>query len=558
RALALMLLAGDTTLSDWIHVHLGDDAVTRVEEIRDRLQQRFHRSLAWVINERRQKAAGDLARSVSTEKAVRSGRIAALLGAASVHPVWGVPVILAVLWAMFAFVGQFGAGTAVDLLETGLFGKELATVQLDVAPDGAVSRIAGPERWGQRIRPLAEKVDPSGGTLPVVLEQQSGDGAGWEPVEGGRLQALSGSPLRPLPEAPIAGESGAFDLKVPPGGGRIEVESWSGIINPALHHFLRAYVPGQLIADFLVGPYGLITMGLTYAVAIVLPIIITFFFAFSLLEDSGYLPRLAAMLNRIFRVMGLNGKAVLPMVLGLGCDTMATLTTRILDSRKERLIAIVLLALGVPCSAQLGVILGLLSGLSWMAAAIWAGCVFAVILGVGFLASRLIPGETSDFILEIPPLRVPSAGNILAKTLARVEWYLKEAVPLFLLGTALLFVSDRIGLLAAIERWFQPVVTGFLGLPARASEAFIIGFLRRDFGAAGLYRLAQQGLLTPAQIVVALVTITLFIPCIANFFMIIKERGTRTALMVSAFIFPFAILVGGALHFILAHLGARL
>ncbi len=284
----------------------------------------------------------------------------------------------------------------------------------------------------------------------------------------------------------------------------------------------------------------------------------TFFLAFGFLEDSGYLPRLAVMVNRVFRLMGLNGKAVLPMVLGLGCDTMATLTTRILESRKERLIVIILLALGVPCSAQLGVILAMLAGLSWQATAVWVATVLGTLFTVGFLSSRIIRGEPSDFILELPPLRWPRLKNIAHKTLGRIEWYLKEAAPLFVLGTVVLFVADRIGLLRWLEELSRPVMTGLLSLPAATAEVFIIGFLRRDFGAAGLLQMNEAGLLDPVQVVVSLVTITLFIPCIANFFMMVKERGWRTASVVAAFIFPFALLVGAALNWTLRGLGVTL
>ncbi len=559
RSMALMALAGDTTLSEWLNARLGADAMARIEETHHRLQRQLTRSPAWVINEQRQRAAAALARSVTTEKEARPSRIAEALGTAAVHPIWGVPVILFVLWAMYVFVGQFGAGTAVDLLETEVFGKELASLRVEVSPGGETVPAPAPESWDQRLRLLDGRVDPVNGTLLVAFEKRSEDGETWTPVAGRRLQALSGSPPRLLAPAPVAGPAeGTFRIPAPRGGGTLEVQAWSGFINPGLQGLLRAWSPWEGVADFFVGRYGLITMGLTYAVAIVLPIIVTFFFAFSLLEDSGYLPRLAAMLNRVFRVMGLNGKAVLPMVLGLGCDTMATLTTRILDSRKERLIAILLLALGVPCSAQLGVILGLLAGLSWMAAAVWGGVVVGVLLLVGFLASQILRGSASPFILELPPLRVPSAGNIAAKTLARVEWYLKEAVPLFLVGTALLFAAHRTGALGSMERAFEPIVTGILGLPARASEAMIIGFLRRDFGAAGLFRLADEGLLSPVQIVVALVTITLFIPCIANLLMIVKEQGARVGALVAAFIFPFAIAVGGILNYVLSAAGVTL
>ena len=246
--------------------------------------------------------------------------------------------------------------------------------------------------------------------------------------------------------------------------------------------------------DLIAGEYGLFTMGLSYGLAIVLPIIVTFFTAFALLEDSGYLPRLAVMSDRVFRLMGLNGKAVLPMVLGLGCDTMATLTTRILPTSKERLLATLLLALGVPCSAQLGVILAMLAVVPFAAGMVWFTALAAVMIAVGWLAARVLPGERGAFVVELPPMRLPALVNVLSKTAARVEWYLKEALPLFLVGTFVLFLLDRLRLLGAIIRAGEPLVTGFLGLPKEASAAFLIGFLRRDFAATRpLRHVAQRG-----------------------------------------------------------------
>jgi ferrous iron transport protein B len=276
------------------------------------------------------------------------------------------------------------------------------------------------------------------------------------------------------------------------------------------------------------------------------------------LEDSGYLPRLAVMVNRVFRSMGLNGKAVLPMVLGLGCDTMATLTTRILPSRKERVLVTLLLALGVPCSAQLGVILAMLGAMAPAGVFIWGGVVAGTLLAVGWAASRLVPGRSSDFLLEVPPLRLPSLGNILIKTAARTEWYLKEAVPLFILGTLLLFTLDAVGALPMLERAAQPLVVGLLGLPPKATDAFLVGFLRRDYGAAGLFALQQRGLLDGVQSLVSLVVITLFVPCVANFFMMVKERGVAAALAMVAFIVPFAFGVGAVLNAVLHALGVGL
>ena len=170
---------------------------------------------------------------------------------------------------------------------------------------------------------------------------------------------------------------------------------------------------------------------------------------------------------------------------------------------------------------------------------------------VGFLAARALPGDRSEFIMELPPIRLPRLRNLLTKTLLRVRWYLGEAVPLFLLGTALLFVLDRFGALSVLAQAARPVVTGLLGLPADAAHIFVMGFLRRDYGAAGLFTLAHSGRLSHVQAVVALTVMTLFVPCVANLLMIIRERGLKTGLAILAAVTVIALGAGGALNFAL-------
>ena len=330
--------------------------------------------------------------------------------------------------------------------------------------------------------------------------------------------------------------------------GWLEGELFGNVINPSIARLVEQVVPVPFLIDLLVGQYGLWTMGLTYALALILPIVSTFFLAFSLLEDSGYLPRLAVLTHRIFREMGLNGKAVLPMVLGLGCVTTAAMTTRILESRRDRLLATLLLALAVPCSAQLGVVLGMLGAISLGATAVWAGVVLVVLLVVGWLAARLVPGDRTPLIVELPPLRMPQAGNVVIKTAARVEWYLREVVPFFLIGSVAVFLMDKAGALDFLAGLMRPVVTGWLGLPPEASVAILLGFLRRDFGATGLFAMGNAGSLTDLQVLVAMVTITLFIPCLAAVMMISRERGWRTATAMTLMIFPLAFLIGGILR----------
>ncbi len=338
----------------------------------------------------------------------------------------------------------------------------------------------------------------------------------------------------------------------------LEAKLFGQLLLPPLTQFLDKMVPSEFVKDLLVGDYGIVSMGLTYAIAIVLPIVATFFIAFGILEDSGYLPRLSVIADRVMKRMGLNGKAVLPMVLGLGCVTMATLTTRILDSRKERLIATLLLALGVPCSAQLGVIMAMAAGSSIACVATVLVVVTMQLFIVGSLSNKIVRGRTTDFIVELPPLRVPQLGNIWLKTRHRIVWFLKEAVPLFIIGTFVLFILARFGALAMMEIAAQPVIGGLLGLPVESTAAFIAGFFRRDYGAAGLFDLFSQGMLSPNQVAVSMVVITLFVPCIASFFVMIKERGVYAALVMVAFILPFSILIGSLLNLFLHVTGIQL
>jgi ferrous iron transport protein B len=473
RAMALMALVGDESLRAHLAGHLSAAQLARIDAAGRALASRYPDSLRFVVARQRLAAVDRLHDAVVTRGgASAASGFARRLGAWSTHPVWGLPILALVLWAAYEFVGVFGAGTLVDLLEEEVFGA-----------------------W---IVPLAETF------LRWAVP--------WEGVE---------------------------IFLVGPAG------------TPYAEH-----------GGFIIGRYGVLSMGLAYGIAIVLPIVTTFFIAFSLLEDSGYLPRLAVMVNKIFKRMGLNGKAVLPMVLGLGCDTMATMTARIMETRKERVIVTLLLALAVPCSAQMAVVLAMASGLSAAAMLWFVGTILLVIFLVGWLAAKVLPGRGSDFMLELPPLRVPQAGNVAVKTVARIEWYLREALPLFVLGTLILWTLDRTGGLAVLEDATAPVVVGLLDLPKEAASAFILGFLRRDYAAAGLFvhfaPFMEAGTMTWAmevQVTVALVTVTLFVPCIANLFMILKERGWRTGFAMMAFILPFAFGVGAALNQLMRRFG---
>jgi ferrous iron transport protein B len=327
-------------------------------------------------------------------------------------------------------------------------------------------------------------------------------------------------------------------------------------VNPFLNGFFAQYVPWPWIHGLFVGDYGVLTLGLRYAVAIIMPIVGTFFLAFSVLEDTGYLPRLAMLLDGIFKRVGLNGRAVIPLVLGFGCDTMATIVTRILETRRERIIATFLLALAVPCSAQLGLILGLLGG-HRAAFILWVLVLTGVFLLSGTLMARLLPGQKPQFFMEMPPLRLPSWKNVWSKTVSRMGWYFMEVIPLFAAASALIWIGQVTGLFGRAVALVRPMVVS-LGLPGEAATAFLFGFFRRDYGAAGLYDLAKAGSLSGVQLLVATVTLTLFLPCVAQFLMMKKERGWGVTLSMSAAILAVAFSVGWTLNALLTGLGVSL
>lgn len=334
----------------------------------------------------------------------------------------------------------------------------------------------------------------------------------------------------------------------------IEATIFEEHINPWITSVFISLLPWKVLQDLFVGEYGILTLGIRYAVAIILPIVGTFFLAFSIMEDSGYFPRMAMLIDRLFKKIGLSGRAVIPMVLGFGCDTMATMVTRILETKRERVIATLLLALAIPCSAQLGVILGILAAKPY-ALLTWSIFILAVFLLIGYLTAKLLPGGEPSFYMEIPPLRLPKPSNVLIKTYTRMQWYFLEIVPLFIVASVLIWIGNLTGLFQLAIKGLEPLM-GWMGLPPETAVAFLFGFFRRDYGAAGLYDLSDQ--LTGNQMVVAAAALTLFLPCIAQFLVMKKERGLGTTLAMSLFIFPFAFVMGFALNQILIVLGVNL
>lgn len=355
---------------------------------------------------------------------------------------------------------------------------------------------------------------------------------------GGRLSRLAVQPLTGIPLLLLTLYFGLYKFVGGFGAGTLvdflEGKLFEKFFNPWISGVVTSWIPWWWLQELLVGEYGIITLGLRYAVGIILPIVTTFFIFFSILEDAGYLPRLALLVDRGFKWFGLSGRSVIPMVLGFGCSTMATMVTRTLETVRERVIATLLLALAIPCSAQLGVILALLArtpgGLM-----VWIFCMSLLFVLVGVLAGRLLPGEAPMFYMELPPMRLPQVSNVLTKTYTRMQWYFLEILPLFVLASVLMWLGKITHSMERLVEAMTPLMHG-IGLPQEAAIAFIFGFFRRDYGAAGLYDLQSKGLLDGRQLTVAAVTLTLFIPCVAQFLMMLKERGWKVSMVIFVFV----------------------
>ncbi len=308
---------------------------------------------------------------------------------------------------------------------------------------------------------------------------------------------------------------------------------------------------GGPLREILAGEFGLLTMTVTYIVFLLAPLVAAFYFALALLEDSGFLPRIATLVDRLLGSIGLNGRAVIPIILGFGCVTMGTITTRLLSTKREKTIATALLNFAIPCSAQLAVIAALLAGFggAWVFA--YAAIIFAMLIAVGTTLDRMLPGKPTPLLIELPPLRWPRPDAVIRKTLTKGYWFMREATPWFAAGALIVALLHVTGGLELWQRLLRPLMVGWLRLPAESARAIVMGLVRRDFGAAGLYDMG----LTPPQALVALVVITLFVPCVASIMVMAKEHGARIALRIWAGTWIVAFAVGGVLARILSWLG---
>lgn len=317
---------------------------------------------------------------------------------------------------------------------------------------------------------------------------------------------------------------------------------FTGIIIPWITA-LVAPLPSPLLRDLIIDPnFGILPTGLFLAVGLVLPAIFCFYVAFGLLEDSGYLPRLSILLDKVLKRMGLNGKGVVPLIMGFSCVTMAILTTRMLDTEKEKNIASFLLFLGFPCAPFIAVMLIILERMPFSATVTVFGLILGQIFLAGMIANKTLPGAPTRLIMEIPPMRIPKPVQVLRMAGLKSYFFMKEAVPVFILASALVFFFDRIGGLSVLEKAVQPLLSGLMGLPEQSVQVFIKAIVRRESGAAELEHLHR--LYSNRQLVVILLVMTFIAPCLNATIILFKERGIKPATLIMGTVMLYALVMG--------------
>jgi len=313
--------------------------------------------------------------------------------------------------------------------------------------------------------------------------------------------------------------------------------------------FLHQILIGKLIENQIDfgQSFGLLTTGLFVPLAMVLPYIFSFYIVLGLLEDTGYLPRLAVLADNIMHRLGLHGYAIIPMMLGLGCNVPGALSIRLLEGRREKFIAATLMAIAVPCMAQTAMIIGLVGERGGRYVAIIFFTLFLILIFKGLLLNKLLKGRSPEILIEIPPYRSPQFQAVIKKLWIRIQGFLTVAVPYVLLGILFVNILYALKIIGFLAKFFSPILTGIWGLPKEAISALIIGFLRKDVAVGMLGPLN----LTTKQLVIGSTVLAIYFPCIATFIVLIRELGIKDMVKSAFLMILTAIIVGGLMNLIL-------
>jgi len=336
-------------------------------------------------------------------------------------------------------------------------------------------------------------------------------------------------------------------------------DSITGFLDGVFKHLEQVYLDwtgGSPTAVFL---WKALAEGFIGGVSVAIPYIGPFYVALSLLEDSGYLARIAYLMDSAMHLIGLHGKGFIPIVLGFGCNVPAVIGSRVLETDRERLICAFVSSM-VPCAARSIVIMGLVATYVGFRYALLLYVIdFALILVLGNIAYRVAPEEPVGLIMEIPALRRPQLKTSAQRAWIRLRQFIVEAFPIMMAGNLVVHLSDYLGLLDAFQRVFTPVTVGWLGLPPQAGVVLVFGVLRKELTLILLGSLMgsmdYSAILTPVQMVVFSFVVMVYVPCISTIAALVKEFGYRAAAAISLVEIGLAVALGGLLLRLLLALG---
>ena len=441
RKTAILLMLNDPFIADYLTKEHGEEKVAQLTEQVKAVKWQFNGHFGRALNNKRSRWADELTENTTRKQKITPGQFSEAFGRLSRHPVFGIPILLMVLFIMYMLVVN------VANVITGWMDQTL---------------------W----LPVQSKID----TFVTI---------GW-------------------------------------------------------------------LNDFLIGNYGVLSLGLANAFLTILPILTVFFIAFNILEDIGYIPNLCVLTKRIFDKLGLGGSAIMSIVLAFGCKTMATLTTKRIRSKKRKFIAVYLIAFAIPCAAQMALNMSILGRIGLRAFIIVFSVLASVWISVGLILNNVIKDDDkSSFLQELPAIRLPNLKAIIVKTYYRLFWFIKEAVPVFIIAAVVLFVIDKVGLLEATKNLLKPVVNGLLGLPLQMVDALILSMARHEAAAGLIIKLIKAGQLNYIQCITAVTITTLFVPCFANITAMVKEIGIKRAVASVIIINCTAVFVAGILNWVL-------
>jgi len=292
---------------------------------------------------------------------------------------------------------------------------------------------------------------------------------------------------------------------------------------------------------------GVLTTAPYIELGMVLPYVVSFYFILSLLEDIGYLPRLAVLLDNLLHRLGLHGYAVIPVLLGFGCNVPGILATRVLESKRERFIASTIISIGVPCVPLQAMIFGLLGKFGGFYVGGVYLVLFSLVLILGIILNRTLTGYSPEFLLEIPPYRFPPLLMLWKKLYYRIKGFLVEAMPVVLLGVCFINILLYFKLFDFVTAIFAPIIHGLFGLPKEAIVALAIGFLRKDVAVGMLMPLG----LTANQLFIGATLLAISFPCVASFVVLGKELGWKGLIKSTLIMIGISITVGALLHFVI-------